>query len=60
MDQCERTKTDKSKNAATAATKYFTHFSQNSTLKLKKTKTYEIENVKFTGFPNQTVSNNKF
>ena len=33
MDQCERTKTDKNKTAATATTKYFAHFSPKSTLK---------------------------
>ena len=57
MDQCERTKTDKNKNAATATIKYFTHFSPNSTLNLKKAKTYEME---YAGFPPQTVSNNQF
>ena len=50
VDQCERTKTDKNKNAAIAATKYFTHFSQNSMLNLKKTNTYEKEYVKFYRF----------
>ena len=47
VDQCERTKTDKNKNAITATTKYFTHFSQNSTFNLKKAKTYEMEYIKF-------------
>ena len=47
IDQCERTKTDKNKNAATATTKYSTIFSPNSTLNLKKAKTYEMEYIKF-------------
>ena len=48
------------KNAATATTKYFTHFSPKSTLNLRKTKTYELEYIKFYWFHNQTVSNNQF
>ena len=50
VDQCERTKTDKNKNAATATAKYFTIFSPNSTLNLKKAKTYEMEYIKFCRF----------
>ena len=50
VDQCERTKMDKNKNAAIATIKYFTHFSPNSALKLKKAKTYEVEYIKFCRF----------
>ena len=40
VDQCERTKMG-TKNVTTATTKYFTHFSLNSKLNLKKAKTNE-------------------
>ena len=52
VDQCERTKkTDKNKNAATATTKYFTHFSPNLMFNLKETKTCEIEYITLPVFP---------
>ena len=60
VDHCERTKTDKNKNVTTAKTKYFTHFSPNSSLNLKNAKVYKMEYIKFASFPNQTVSNNQF
>ena len=50
LDQCERTKTDINKYAATATTKYFAQFSPKSTLDLKKTKTYEMKYIKFCQF----------
>ena len=60
VDQCERTKTDKNKNAATATTKYFAYFSPKSTLNLKKTNTYRWNTLTFVSFRNQPVSNNQF
>ena len=53
VDQCERTKTDKNKNAATATTKYFAHFSPKSTLNLKKTKLMRWDTLSFVSFPKQ-------